>query len=250
MGEADMIKAAVAAVDKFGAQILPEDVLKIARQSALAGAACAVLPVSGTGTAAMVVNIGVMCVRINSALGIPLSKNKLNSVVSGLVVGLGTRQLIKMGANELIKLIPGAGTAAGAALNMYVFAASTYTAAFMYLKTLSALDDVNKDNAFSDKIVAGIGDFAKSGKQEIADMFASAKDMFKNIRKEDAIAAGEAAKEEATVVEAEMTADGKDLDPEVARMLEFDKLNLDKESFKPSKVSQLTGWLKKKSPFS
>lgn len=250
MGEADMIKAAVGAVDKFGAQILPEDILKIARQSALAGAACAILPVSGTGTAAMVVNIGVMCVRINSALGIEISKNKLNSVVSGLVVGLGTRQLIKMGANELIKLIPGAGTAAGAALNMYVFAASTYTAAFMYLKTLSALDDVNKDNVFTDKIVAGIGSFAKSGQREIADMFSSAKDMFKNIRQEEAIAAGEAVKEDAAVVQAEMTADGENLDAAIQNMLNFDELNLDKESLKKSKVSQVTGWLKKKSPFS
>lgn len=242
MGEIDMIKAAVTAVDKVGAQVLPEDVVKIARQSAMAAAGIALIPEGAT--VPMVVNIGVMCVRINTALGIKISKNKLNSVVSALVMGLGLRQLVRMGITEVFKdVVPGLGTLGGTAVQMYLFAAATYTAAFIYLKSLSTLDEINKENVAVGELTAGIGNFATNSKKEIADMLSAAKEMFKNIKKTDAEAASVEINEEVNEVRAEMAADGKDLDEEIGKTFE---LNLDKDSFKKSRFSKATDWLNRK----
>lgn len=242
MGEVDMIKAAVTAVDKVGAQVLPEDIVKIARQSAFAAAGVALIPEGAT--VPMVVNIGVMCVRINTALGIKISKNKLNSVVSGLVMGLGLQQLARIGITEIFKdLIPGLGTVGGTAVQMYMFAAATYTAAFIYLKSLSTLDEVNKENVAVDELTSSIGNFAANSKKDIADMLSSAKEMFKNIKKSDAEAASAEISEEVDEVRSEMAADGKDLDEEINKTFE---LNLDKESFKKSRFSKATDWLSRK----
>ena len=242
MGEIDMIKAAVSAIDKVGAKVLPEDVVKIAQQSAMAGAGIALIPEGAT--VPMVVNIGVMCVRINTALGIKISKNKLNSVVSALLVGLGLRQLIRMGVTEVFKdVVPGLGTLGGTAIQMYLFAAATYTAAFIYLKSLSTLDEINKDNVAVENLTSSIGNFATNSKNEITDMLNSAKEMFKNIKKSDAEVASAEVREEVKEVRSEMAADGKDLDDEVNKSF---NLNLDKESLKKSKFSRATDWLSRK----
>ena len=245
MGEADMIKAAVGAVDKLGAEVLPEDIVKIARQSAVVSAGIAYWP--EMATIPLVINIGVMCSRINTALGIEIPKNKLNSIVSGLLVALGWQQVIKNVTVDMLKSVfPGVGTLALGAAQMYLFAVATYTAAFIYLKSLSTLNDVNKDNVVSDKIVDGIGDFAQSGKNEIVGMFEGAKDLFKNLTKSEAQAVGNEIREEIAEVRAEMEADGKNLEEEIGKTFTLD---LDKEKLKPSKISKVGGWLKSKNPF-
>ena len=247
MGEADMIKAAVGAVEKIGAQVMPEDIIKIARQSAFVSAGIAVVSHS-VSTVALVINIGVMCSRINTAIGIELPKNKLNSVVSGLLVALGWQYFMRSVTADAIKtFIPGVGDLAVSSVQAYLFAGATYTAAFIYLKSLSQLDDINKDNVATDKIISGIGDFAKSGKGQITEMLAAAKDMFKNIKREDMLAARDEVTAEVENARAEMAADGKDLDEEVNNALNDGfKLNLDKESMQPSKLSKVGGWLKNK----
>ena len=242
MGEIDMIKAAVGAVDKVGAKVLPEDIIKLARQSAMAAAGIALIPQGAT--VAMVVNIGVMCGRINNQLGIKIAKNKLNSVVSGLLTALGMQTLVRMGVTEIFKdLIPGLGTLGGTAVQMYLFAGATYTAAFIYLKSLSQLDEINKDNVASDKIISEIGDFAKNSKDQIADMLVAAKEMFKSLKKSDAEVAKNEINAEVEEARVAMTADGKNLDEEVKKFFE---LNEDKESFKKSKFERASGWLKSK----
>ena len=59
MGEIDMIKAAVSAIDKVGAKVLPEDVVKIAQQSAMAGAGIALIPEGATVPIAIFKNIDI-----------------------------------------------------------------------------------------------------------------------------------------------------------------------------------------------
>ena len=208
----------------------------------MASAGIALIPQGAT--VAMVVNIGVMCGRINNKLGIKISKNKLNSILSGLLTALGMRTLMRMGVTEVFKdLVPGLGTLGGTAVQMYLFAAATYTAAFIYLKSLSQLDEINKDNVASDKIISEIGDFAKSSKEQIADMLVAAKEMFKSLKKSDAEAAKNEISAEVEEVRAAMTADGKNLDEEVKKVFE---LNEEKDSFKKSKFERASGWLKKK----
>ncbi len=242
MGETDMIKAAVSATDKIGAKVLPEDIVKLVRQNATAASGIALIPHGAT--VAMVVNIGVMCGRINNALGIKISKNKLNSVVSGLITALGMRMLVRMGVTEIFKdFVPFLGTLGGTAVQMYLFSAATYTAAFIYLKSLSQLDEINKNNVASDKIINEIGNFAKSGKEQIADMFVSAKEIFKNLKKSDAEIAKNEINAEVEKTRAALSADGKNLDEEVSKIFE---INEDKASLRKSKFEKARGWLKNK----
>lgn len=231
MGEMDMIKVAVSAVDKVGAKVLPENIVKLAKQSAMAAAGIALIPQGAT--VAMVVNLGVMCGRINNELGIKIEKNKLNSIVSALITALGMQTLMRMGVTEIVKdFVPGLGTLGGTVVQTYLFAASTYTVAFIYLESLSKLDEVNKDNVTSDKIIAEVGDFAKSGKNQIADMFSAAKEMFKNIKKSDAEIAKNEINEEVEEIRIAMAKDGKNLDEEVNKALNGDfNLNLDKNQY-------------------
>lgn len=173
--------AAISAIDAVGAKVLPEKINTITKKHALIGAAAGAIPVPGAAMVAVAANIWHMYKEINDALGISFSKNKLKTIISGVVANLGSTAALALGAGELLKFIPGLGTVTGAVMEAAIDAAITYTAAFIYLKAITALankDDV--ENITEEDLKQEIDDYMKNNKGEIDKVFNEAKTTYKN----------------------------------------------------------------------
>lgn len=173
--------AAISAIDAVGAKVLPEKINTITKKHALIGAAAGAIPVPGAAMVAVAANIWHMYKEINDALGISFSKNKLKTIISGVVANLGSTAALALGAGELLKFIPGLGSVTGAVMEAAIDAAITYTAAFIYLKAITALankDDV--ENITEEDLKQEIDDYMKNNKGEIDKVFNEAKTTYKN----------------------------------------------------------------------
>ena len=96
---ANIYSVAIQAIDAYkrlndaAKYVLPEDIEKIVKKHAAIAVATAFIPVGGLDMVAATANVWTMYVRINNALGIKFSDNKMKSigsaVVSNLVQNLG-----------------------------------------------------------------------------------------------------------------------------------------------------------------
>ncbi|MCH5174558.1 MAG: DUF697 domain-containing protein [Prevotellaceae bacterium] len=96
---ANIYSVAVQAIDVYkrlndaAKYILPEDIEKIVKKHAAIAVATAFIPIGGLDMVAATANVWTMYVRINNALGVKFSDNKMKSigsaVVSNLVQNLG-----------------------------------------------------------------------------------------------------------------------------------------------------------------
>jgi uncharacterized protein (DUF697 family)/GTPase SAR1 family protein len=124
-----------------------EAVVTAAATAATAGAT----PIPFTDAALLVpIQIG-MLARITAVFGVPMSKGFLIALLGSIVTGTGATLIGRSVVANLIKLIPGAGTAAGATIS--AITASTLTSAFgeAYIATLSALFDESRGEPPSDE---------------------------------------------------------------------------------------------------
>lgn len=96
---ANIYSVAVQAIDAYkrlndaAKYVLPEDIEKIVKKHAAIAVATAFIPIGGLDMVAATANVWTMYVRINNALGVKFSDNKMKSigsaVVSNLVQNLG-----------------------------------------------------------------------------------------------------------------------------------------------------------------
>ena len=186
-GEARMFKVALKAIDALGAEVLPEQLNSIARTHSILAVGAAIIPVPGASEIAGAVNIWYMYKKINNALGIKFSDNKLKTIVGGVVANLGTYALISVGASALLKFIPGLGTVGGTAIDMALLPAITYTSAFIYLQAICSMAEKAKEgyeNMSADNLKEEIDDYMKDNKSEITDVMKDAKKEFKDAKKQ------------------------------------------------------------------
>lgn len=181
-----MLTAAVDAIDAVGAKVLPEKICKLVRKHAFAAAGASVLPVPGAAEVALVGNTWLMYKNINDELGLKLSENKLKTIASGVIANIGVSTLLAVGAAELFKFVPGLGSMAGAALDLAMFAAITYTSAYVYLKCITKLARLSQFGAGEIEnadVAAEVKTYMAENKKEISGLLKSAKKEFKGIKK-------------------------------------------------------------------
>ena len=158
--DVDMVKKAYGIDDlaKIIAEILPEAIqntfialekanlkLKIKRArgvvaTAAAGAlATGAIPLPIADAAVLVPDQIAMLAGITSAFGFPVDKGALMTVISGTIGSAGATVLGRNVVSGLLKLIPGAGTVAGAVVSGATAAAITYALGEAYVQVLTAV---------------------------------------------------------------------------------------------------------------
>lgn len=127
--------------------VLPEDIVKIVKKHAKIAVATAFIPIGGLDMAAATVNVWTMYVKINSALGIKFSDNKMKSIGSAIASNLVTNLGISAVAAGL--KWTGIGYFASVAVLIGALYALTMTAGWVYLKALTnmALHDDDIEDA-------------------------------------------------------------------------------------------------------
>ena len=181
----NMLSIAQQAIDHVGSKVLPEDIAAIAKKHSVLAAGTAWVPIPGASAAAEIANIWIMFKQINDALGLSISKHKLKTLASGIVAELGAWALIRVGVVNLLKFIPGVGTASSGVLGMALYATLTYTTAYVYLKMISRLaaDELMAMN--DDALKAEAKTCMEYSRDEIEAVWKDAKSEFQDLKREE-----------------------------------------------------------------
>lgn len=148
--------------------VLPEDIEKIVRKHAAIAVATAFIPIGGLDLVAATANVWTMYVRINNALGVKFSDNKMKSigsaVVSNLVQNLGVAAVVVALKWNPISYVASVAVLTGALYGL------TITAGWVYLKALTnmALNDGDIDRSIKEtlKDKASISQVYKDNKKK------------------------------------------------------------------------------------
>ena len=186
-----MVTAAIDAIDAVGNKVIPEKICGVVKRHSAIAVGAAFIPVPVASDIACATNIWYMYKCINDELGICFSENKVKTIISGIIANLGTTTLVAVGAGELLKFIPGIGTMAGSALEAAMFAAITYTAAFIYLKAITMMIENDQNDMSEEHLKIQVDKYMSENGDEIDAVFKDAKKSYKNIKQSD----GEAARQ-------------------------------------------------------
>lgn len=121
--------------------------------AAAAAAAAGATPIPFADAALLVpIQIG-MLARITAVFGIPMSKGFLIALLGSVVGGTGATLIGRTIVSSLLKLIPGAGSAAGATISAITASSVTTALGEAYIATLSALFGEHRGEPPSDEEV-------------------------------------------------------------------------------------------------
>ena len=171
---ANLYSVALQAIDAYkkindaAKYVLPEDIEKIVRKHAAIAVATAFIPIGGLDLVAATANVWTMYVRINNALGVKFSDNKMKSigsaVVSNLVQNLGVAAVVVALKWNPISYVASVAVLTGALYGL------TITAGWVYLKALSnmALNDAEIERSVKEalKDKASISQVYKDNKKK------------------------------------------------------------------------------------
>ena len=171
---ANLYSVALQAIDAYkkindaAKYVLPEDIEKIVRKHAALAVATAFIPIGGLDLVAATANVWTMYVRINNALGVKFSDNKMKSigsaVVSNLVQNLGVAAVVVALKWNPISYVASVAVLTGALYGL------TITAGWVYLKALSnmALNDADIERSVKEalKDKASISQVYKDNKKK------------------------------------------------------------------------------------
>ena len=103
-----------------------------------------------------------MLAGVTAAVGFPVDKGVLMTVVTGTIGSAGAVALGRTVVSNILKLIPGAGTAAGAVISGGTAATITYALGEAYIKILTNVykGDMNLDDLGTD-----------AGREQISNIF-------------------------------------------------------------------------------
>ena len=171
---ANLYSVALQAIDAYkkindaAKYVLPEDIEKIVRKHAAIAVATAFIPIGGLDLVAATANVWTMYVRINNALDVKFSDNKMKSigsaVVSNLVQNLGVAAVVVALKWNPISYVASVAVLTGALYGL------TITAGWVYLKALTnmALNDGDIDRSIKEtlKDKASISQVYKDNKKK------------------------------------------------------------------------------------
>lgn len=154
MNETQVVRAAYAlckALNKNGAEMLGKEIADIVNKhsigAAAAGLGVAWLPGAGS-TAALAACAGIiwsMYFRINSRIGVSLSKNILKSVGTAIATNLAASVVSSVAISTVASLFPGIGNVAASAVMAGVSYSLTWASGLIYLKVLARLAGRNSN---------------------------------------------------------------------------------------------------------
>lgn len=134
-------------LELFGDGHKAHELSKVIKEHALLGTAAGLIPVPGADLAALAANTWIMYTRINEVVGVSFGDNLLKSIASGVIANLASfipGIALAVGAETLLKFIPGIGTAGGMVIGAAANVAVMYVAGVVYLKSLEVLIHSNK----------------------------------------------------------------------------------------------------------
>ena len=137
-------------INRLAVKVFPDDIVKIVKRHAKIAVATAFIPIGGLDIAAATANIWTMYVKINSALGIKFSDNKMKSI--GAAIGSNLINNLGIAAVATGLKWTGVGYFGSVAVLTAALYAMTMTAGWVYLKALTnmALHDEDIEKAVKD----------------------------------------------------------------------------------------------------
>ena len=154
MDESQIVRAAYSlckALNKSSAEVLGREIADVVNKhsigAAAAGLGVAWLPGAGS-TAALAACAGViwsMYFRINSRIGVSLSKNILKSVGTAIATNLAASVVSSVAISTVASLFPGIGNVAASAVMAGVSYSLTWASGLIYLKVLARLAGRHSD---------------------------------------------------------------------------------------------------------
>lgn len=154
MDESQIVRAAYSlckALNKNSAEVLGREIADVVNKhsigAAAAGLGVAWLPGAGSA-AALAACAGViwsMYFRINSRIGVSLSKNILKSVGSAIATNLAASVVSSVAISTVASLFPGIGNVAASAVMAGVSYSLTWASGLIYLKVLARLAGRHSD---------------------------------------------------------------------------------------------------------
>ena len=146
----DLVKAAKL-MDKVVDKNMPERIAKIikfhSKGAAIAAISSGWIPGAG-GAIAITISSGfiwTMYIRINEQINIPIAKNILKSLASGIATNLATYALGSLIISSTISIFPGIGSASAAVLIGSICYALTLASGYIYLKMLTKIFESGKN---------------------------------------------------------------------------------------------------------
>jgi len=165
----------------FGDGPKAHELSDIIKQHALLGTAAGFIPVPGADLAALAANTWTMYVRINKAVGVSFSDNALKSIASGVIANVASvipGVALAVGAETLLKFIPGIGTAGGIVVGAAANVALMYVAGRVYLKSLQVL--VHSDKPLTEENIHLAAKDVSRDKEFVRAAYAEGKQVAKN----------------------------------------------------------------------
>jgi uncharacterized protein (DUF697 family) len=165
----------------FGDGPKARELSNVIKQHALLGTATGLIPVPGADLVALVANTWTMYVRINKAVGVSFGDNVLKSIASGVIANLASLIpgiAIAIGAETLLKFIPGIGTAGGMAVGAAANIAVMYVAGKVYLKSLEVL--LHSGKPLTEENIKMASEQTSKDKTFVKSAYAEGKDVAKN----------------------------------------------------------------------
>lgn len=181
---------AVNLCDAAGKKVMPQAICDIAKKRTIKSMLASAVPVPGGDVVANVYNMTQMYKEINDSLGIKTSEHMIATVMSATAANLGTefiaKQAAKYVAGNLLKTVPGVGTAAGTVLEAGASAALTYTAACIYMNAITRIcKETGKtpDALSGDEIKDAVKNYSSDNEKETAALVEKGTETFSQMSK-------------------------------------------------------------------
>ncbi|HLZ89317.1 MAG TPA: hypothetical protein VKQ52_18810 [Puia sp.] len=182
-----MIEGAKALYEKlelFGNGSRAHELSAVVKQHALLGVGVAAIPVPGLDIVALGVNTWTMYVRISEIVGVSFGEHALKAIASGVIANLASvipGLALGLGAEGLLKMIPGVGTLGGMAVGAVVNVGIMYASGKVYVKALEKL--VNKGLPLTEENIAKEAHDASKEKSFVTEAYKEGKTLAKNQKK-------------------------------------------------------------------
>lgn len=123
------------------------------------------VPIPALDIIALTATLGAMFAKVGSIYGVSVGTTRLASLLTPILVEVGSKQLQKVLVGQVMKLFPGLGTAAGAAINGAIAGAMAFGLGRLYVSILHARRSEAPEEAIDvDAVFKDLAKQVRSGK--------------------------------------------------------------------------------------
>ena len=139
----------------------------IAVTGGVSAAAAAALPIPGASEAAVLTAIVTMIVRIALVMGVPMGRDNLTPLASGMVGALLTTLALRLGVGEVLKLIPGVGSLSGGLINAGLAGPAAYGLGCGFIEYLTRFHVKHHRMPTGEELRSGFTEFWKDSPDKL-----------------------------------------------------------------------------------